>query len=140
MVRVIPLTNELRAQAMAENDHYARQALRVLALARRDLPPKSGSYTVEGVEQNLTFLGLAAMMDPPRPEVARAIAAFRQAGIRMVMITGDYGLTAESLARRIGMISGPAPQIITGADLEAMDERSTDGTARSGNHLFAHGA
>ena len=87
-----------------------------------DLPPKSGSYTVEGVEQNLTFLGLAAMMDPPRPEVARAIAAFRQAGIRMVMITGDYGLTAESLARRIGMISGPAPQIITGADLEAMDD------------------
>ncbi|RPJ36661.1 MAG: cation-transporting P-type ATPase, partial [Chloroflexi bacterium] len=120
--RAIPLTNELRAQAMAENDHYARQALRVLALARRDLPPQSGSYTVEGVEQELTFLGLAAMMDPPRPEVARAITAFRQAGVRMVMITGDYGLTAESLARRIGMVNGPAPQIITGADLEVMDD------------------
>ena len=120
--RVIPLTNETRATVMAENDRFARQALRVLALARRDLPPKSGSYLVEGVEQNLTFLGLAAMMDPPRPEVARAIAAFQQAGIRMVMITGDYGLTAESLARRIGMIQGPSPRMITGADLEAMDD------------------
>jgi magnesium-transporting ATPase (P-type) len=62
------------------------------------------------------------MMDPPRPEVDRAITAFRRAGIRMVMITGDYGLTAESLARRIGMITGPAPRILTGADLETLDE------------------
>lgn len=120
--KVIPLTNELRAQAMAENDSYARQALRVVALAKRELLPRSVGYTLEGVEQNLTFLGLAAMMDPPRPEVTRAIAAFQKAHVRMAMITGDYGLTAESLARRIGMITGPAPKIITGADLELLDE------------------
>jgi magnesium-transporting ATPase (P-type) len=120
--QIIPLTQALRAQIVAENDVYARQALRVLALARRELPPKTGSYSVEKVEQALTFLGLAAMMDPPRPEVSRAIAAFQRAGIRMVMITGDYGLTAESLARRVGMISGPAPQIVTGADLELADD------------------
>lgn len=120
--QVISFTTELRALVMLENDRFARQALRVLALARRDLPQRSTAYTVEGVEQNLTFLGLAAMMDPPRPEVARAIQGFHQAGIRMVMITGDYGLTAESMARRIGMIQKENPKIITGGELEAMDE------------------
>jgi P-type Ca2+ transporter type 2C len=124
--RVVPLTNELREKVMAENDAYARQALRVLALAQRELLPRTGSYTVESVEQNLTFLGLAAMMDPPRPEVARAIAAFHRAGIRMVMITGDYGLTAESLARRIGMIRGPVVQILTGAELEEMADEELE--------------
>jgi magnesium-transporting ATPase (P-type) len=134
--RLISLTSELRSQIMAENDRYACQALRVLALAQRDLQPRSGSYSVEGVEQDLTFLGLAAMMDPPRPEVAQSIAAFREAGIRMVMITGDYGLTAESLARRIGMMTGPAPQIITGADLDAMTDETLQ-TRIQQNVLFS---
>lgn len=63
--QVLALTSELRALVMAENDRYSRRALRVLALARRDLPRKPGPYSVEATEQNLTFLGLAAMMDPP---------------------------------------------------------------------------
>jgi magnesium-transporting ATPase (P-type) len=63
-----------------------------------------------------------AMMDPPRPEVEQAIQTCRQAGIRIVMITGDYGLTAESLARRVGMITEPNPLIMTGADLDALDD------------------
>jgi Ca2+-transporting ATPase len=66
---------------------------------------------------------LMAMMDPPRPEVEEAIQTCRQAGIRIVMITGDYGLTAESLARRVGMISTQNPIILTGAELDAMDDR-----------------
>ena len=117
-----PLDSELRAEILAANDEYARNALRVLALARRELPPRSGAYTVEGIEQDLTFLGLMAMMDPPRPEVAQAMQTFRQAGIRMVMITGDYGLTAESFARRVGMLSTPTPTILTGAELESMND------------------
>jgi len=68
------------------------------------------------------LLGLAAMMDPPRPEVAAAVKTFREAGIRLVMITGDYGLTAESVARRVGMITGPAPRIVTGADLDGLSD------------------
>ena len=72
----------------------------VLALARRDLPERSGAYTSEAVERNLVFLGLMAMMDPPRPQVEQAVRVCREASIRIVMITGDYGLTAESLARR----------------------------------------
>src|SRR6185295_15707315 len=79
-------------------------------------------YSQERVEQGLTFLGLAAMMDPPRPEVAAAVKTFREAGIRLVMITGDYGLTAESVARRVGMVTGPAPRILTGAELDGLND------------------
>jgi P-type Ca2+ transporter type 2C len=117
-----PLDDAMRAEIMAMNDRYARNAMRVLALARRTLPLRTGEYLPESVEQGLTFLGLAAMMDPPRPEVAAAIKTCREAGIRLVMITGDYGLTAESLARRVGMLAGPAPLIVTGSEVEAMTE------------------
>lgn len=119
---VRPLDEATRAEIMRVNDEFARNALRVLALARRDLPPRTGSYTPEQVERDLTFLGLAAMMDPPRPEVAAAIQALRQAGIRIVMVTGDYGLTAESVARRIGMLTTPRPRILTGADVDSMTD------------------
>ena len=119
---VRPLDEDTRAEIMRVNDEFARNALRVLALARRDLPPRSGSYTPEQVERDLTFLGLVAMMDPPRPEVAAAIQTLRQAGIRIVMVTGDYGLTAESVARRIGMLTTPRPRILTGADMDMMTD------------------
>ena len=117
-----PLDETIRTEILSANDDYARRALRVLAFARRDLPPRSGAYTAESVERNLTFLGLMAMMDPPRPEVEQAILIFRQAGIRIVMITGDYGLTAESLARRVGMVTTPNPVIVTGAELDTLSE------------------
>ncbi len=119
---IIPLDDALRAEILSANDDYARGALRVLALARRELPLRSGPYTIENVERDLTFLGLMAMMDPPRPEVEKAIQVCRQAGIRIAMITGDYGLTAESIARRVGMISTPNPVILTGAELDAMND------------------
>jgi Ca2+-transporting ATPase len=119
---VRPLDADTRAEIMRVNDEFARNALRVLALARRDLPPRTGSYTPEQVERDLTFLGLVAMMDPPRPEVAAAIQMLRQAGIRIVMVTGDYGLTAESVARRIGLLTTPRPRILTGADVDTMTD------------------
>ncbi len=122
----IELDNRLRKEIMAANDGYARNALRVLAIASRVLPTKSGPYMAESIENDLTFLGLEAMMDPPRPEVEAAIKSFRLAGIRIVMITGDYGLTAESMARRVGMLSTPNPRIITGADLDDMSDGELD--------------
>ena len=121
-----PLDEALRAEILAANDDYARRALRVLAVACRDLPPRSGAYTSESVERDLTFLGLMAMMDPPRPEVEVAVQTCRRAGIRIVMITGDYGLTAESLARRVGMVTSANPLILTGAELEAMGDTALD--------------
>jgi len=119
---VIPLTNPLRAEIMGINDEYARSALRVLALARRELPPRTGAYYAEGVEQDLTFLGLMAMMDPPRPQVEKAVRICREANIRIVMITGDYGLTAESLARRVGMLTTKNSIILTGAELDELSD------------------
>ena len=119
---VVPLTNQLRAEILGVNDDYARGALRVLALARRDLPPRTGAYIAETIEQDLTFLGLMAMMDPPRPQVEKAVQTCREANIRIVMITGDYGLTAESLARRVGMLTTPNPIILTGAELDELSD------------------
>lgn len=126
--QVIPLDEATRAKILAANDDYARNALRVLALASREMPPHlingGAAYTPERVEQDLTFLGLLAMMDPPRPEVAAAVKACRSAGIRIVMITGDYGLTAESMARRVGMLTTQRPRILTGAEVDALDDNA----------------
>jgi Ca2+-transporting ATPase len=119
---VIPLDDQWRGRIISANDDYARNALRVLALAYHELPPQVGSYSTERVETNLIFLGLTAMMDPPRPEVTEAVNTCRKAGVRMVMITGDYGLTAESLARRIGLLNTANPLILTGAELEQLND------------------
>jgi potassium/sodium efflux P-type ATPase len=119
---IVPLTNQLRAEILGVNDDYARGALRVLALARRDLPPRTGAYAAEWVERDLTFLGLMAMMDPPRPQVEKAVQTCREASIRIVMITGDYGLTAESLARRVGLLTTPNSVILTGAELDELSD------------------
>lgn len=120
-----PLDDELRAEILSVNDDYARGVLRVLAFAQRSFPadtPPGAMHSIERVERDLTFLGLIGMMDPPREEVLEAVQTCRQAGIRMVMITGDYGLTAESLARRIGLVTTSHPLIVTGADLDQMDD------------------
>lgn len=119
---VRPLTNQIRLEILAANDDYARGALRVLALARRQLPPRTGAYSSDSVEQDLTFLGLMAMMDPPRPQVEKAVQICREANIRIVMITGDYGLTAESLARRVGMLTSKNTIILTGAELDELSD------------------
>lgn len=134
--QILPLDQALRAEIIAANDEYARNALRVLAVARRSLPQKFGTYTAETIERDLTFLGLIAMMDPPRPEVEAAIRTCRQAGIQIVMITGDYGLTAESLARRVGLLVTPNPRIITGAEVDEMSEHQLQ-KALEGEVLFA---
>ena len=96
--------------------------MRVLAVAQRVLPATVTHYAPDTVEQDLTLLGLMAMMDPPRVEVTEAVAKCHRAGIRLIMMTGDYGLTAESIARRIGIIRGAQPQLLTGADLGTMDD------------------
>ena len=121
--QAIPLKEELRTKAIAANDEYARQGLRVLALARRELPGTVTAFDSEAVEHDLTFLGLMAMMDPPRPEVAEAVQQCQSAGIRIIMITGDYGLTAESIARRIGILKTSRPKVFTGVDLDALDDQ-----------------
>jgi potassium/sodium efflux P-type ATPase len=112
---------DARAAAVAANDAYARSGLRVLAVACRELDVAAGDATPELVESDLTLLGLVAMHDPPRPEVAAAVETCHRASIGVVMITGDYGLTAESIARRIGIIRGDV-RLVTGSELDAMSD------------------
>ena len=119
-----PLSDEVREQIMSANDDYAGSGLRVLAVALRRLPASCKDYTPDTIERDLTFLGLMAMMDPPRPEVADAVEKCHCAGIRVIMITGDYGLTAESIARRIGIIGRGRPRILSGAELDAIDDNA----------------
>ena len=122
------LTAQERDDIIAANDKYARGGLRVLAVAYRllsrdeGLPTALSAYTPELIEQKLTFVGLVAMADPPRPEVADAVALCHKANIRIIMITGDYGLTAESIARRIGIVRGEHPRVISGLELEKLSD------------------
>ena len=139
--REVPLTEELRGEVMSQNDRMARQGMRVLAMAYRYLPPESepllGTAHPGRVEEELTFTGLAGLQDPPRDEVPDAVARCRSAGIRTVMITGDYGLTAESIARQVGMLGEGPAHVIDAADLESMsDDELRDVVAREGV-LFA---
>ncbi len=133
---VRPITEQDRASALAANDRLARQALRVIAVAQRPVKPGEDLADAATIESGLTLLGLEAMQDPPRPEVTDAVAECHQAGIRVIMITGDYGLTAEAIARKIGIIDEPDARVVTGADLEEMDDAALR-EALSGQVVFA---
>ena len=119
----LPLTDALRRRILAANEAMARDALRVLAVAYRTTrtPPEQWVVTPERVEQRLTFIGLFGIIDPPRPEVPPAIVRARQAGIRTIMITGDYHNTAEAIGRMIGLLA-PGHKALSGADLDNLDD------------------
>ena len=128
---IVPLTDVLRERITAQNDEMSRQALRVLAVCERSLPNELTDYKPDTVETDLTFLGLVGMIDPPRPEVTAAVEEALGAGIRIIMVTGDYGLTAEAIARRIGIVRGDKHvRVITGVDLEEMDEEALQAELR----------
>jgi P-type Ca2+ transporter type 2C len=114
--RVMSLEAGLRREIAGVNDAMAGHALRVLAVASKTVG--SGRPAQDEAEQGLTFLGLVGMSDPPRPEVTAAVRACQQAGITTYMVTGDYGLTAEAIARRVGIIGDGPVQVITGTDLD----------------------
>lgn len=120
-----PLTDDDRRAIRETNNAMADRAMRVLALAYNRLPATSDlnerDPDAQPLETGLIFLGLAAIMDPPRPEAAKAVAACRRVGIRPVMITGDHMATAQAVAREIGIFRD-GDRALTGAELDAMDE------------------
>jgi Ca2+-transporting ATPase len=116
-----PLTPDDRTAVLAVTSEMATAALRVIASARRDLEPAPGEVTMEQVEQDLVFVGLTGMHDPPRSEAAPAVARCRAAGIRVVMITGDHPETATTIARRIG-IAADDDVAVTGVSLDAWSD------------------
>ncbi|PPB80426.1 Ca2+-transporting ATPase [Albidovulum inexpectatum] len=129
--RVLPMDRDARDDIARQYDDMAAQGLRVLALAERDLPGLT-----DDPEQNLTFLGLVGLIDPPRPEVPAAISEARGAGIGIVMITGDAPNTARAIARAVGLSAKP---VITGAELENMDDSALR-VALGGEPVFARTA
>ncbi|MGA5037786.1 cation-translocating P-type ATPase [Streptomyces capoamus] len=120
----VALTDAERGRVTAAANGMAGQGLRVLAVARRQVggprPP------VGEAETGLTLLGLTAMYDPPRPEVRDAVDACRRAGIRIIMVTGDHPLTAEAVARRVGIVREPDPTVATGVQLDGLDDSCLD--------------
>ncbi|HEY9870637.1 MAG TPA: cation-transporting P-type ATPase [Candidatus Obscuribacterales bacterium] len=118
----VVLSEQMRQEILTANDEFAKSGLRVLAVAERELPAWLAGWLPENIECDLVFLGLVGMMDPPHPEVAEAVEKCQAAGIRVVMITGDYGLTAESIARRVGIVRAARARIMTGDELDSLDD------------------
>ena len=119
-----PITKEARERILAANDAMTRDALRVLGLAyrlERDVPDDPEKIKAEELEKNLVFVGLVGMIDPPRTEVKPALERARHAGIRTVMITGDFPNTAKAIAEAIGLLR-PGKKVLTGAALDDMDD------------------
>ena len=129
------LTGEVRDAIAEANSTFASEALRVLAVAYRTFADHPESMEADAVERDLTFVGLIGMIDPPRPEVKVAIGHARDAGIRTVMITGDYPDTAEAIAQSIGLLR-PGGTVLPGAALEKMSEPDVLEAARTAD-VFA---
>ena len=102
--KILDLTEEDRKNTLEANHNMASQALRVLAFACKKINTIPKEPKPEDIEKNMTFVGLVGMIDPARPEAKEAISICKKAGIRPVMITGDYKDTAEAIARELGMI------------------------------------
>jgi len=117
--KTLDMDDEARARILSANDSMAERGLRVLAAATRPVG-EDGPYDADATERKLTFLGLVAMMDPLRPEVKKAVAECRTAGIKVTMITGDYGITASAIAKEAGI---PCGTVISGEELGRMSDK-----------------
>ncbi len=122
-----PMDEARRAEVRAAYDAMAGRGLRVIALARRR------AEAAEIAEDRMTFLGLVGIIDPPRPEVAAAVAGAQAAGIRVMMITGDSPVTARAIAAQVGI---GAATVLSGTDLASMDDAALT-EALAGDAVFA---
>ena len=124
----VPLNAAGRERILASARSLASEALRVLAVA-----DKQGAG-IDNAEQKMTFLGLVGMIDPPRPEAQAAIATCESAGIKVVMITGDHPLTAQAVARELGVLK--TGRVVSGAELDGMSQSDLD-AAVQGIEVYA---
>jgi calcium-translocating P-type ATPase len=129
------LTLERRGEVSSVVADLASRGLRLIAVARRRLAP--GEVLPESraeAERDLELVGVVALVDPPRPEVAAAVAACKRAGIRIIVVTGDHGLTATEIARKVGIAQNPV--VVTGEELDALDEAELDHLLRVSPELI----
>ncbi len=116
---VVELTESIRKEIIAVNEKMADDGLRTLAFASRQWDHLPDEMTPDTAENNLTFIGIAGLMDPPREEAKEAVSICKTAGIKPVMITGDHPLTARNIARRLGIIDD-GDGVITGRELDKL--------------------
>jgi calcium-translocating P-type ATPase len=136
--RAVPLTGAVRVELQQTLDSYAAAGLRVLAVARRELGPVHPVPDDRGAaEADMVLVGLVAMVDPPRAAVPDAVARAHRAGIRIHVVTGDYGPTAAEIARRVGIGAG-GRRTVTGAELDRLGDADLDALlARDEEIVFA---
>jgi Ca2+-transporting ATPase len=130
----VPLDDAGRRECLAEHDRLAAHGLRLLAVAERPLAAGLVDAASGTVERGLTLIGLVALWDPPRAEVPDAIAQCRRAGIRVIVMTGDYGLTAQHIGEQIGL---PVAKVVTGDEVERMRPETLRGLVREPDVLYA---
>ena len=123
------ITSDDVNEILTENKNLASQAFRVLAMAYKIVPEVPNHPDPDTEEHSLIFTGLVGMIDPPRAEAKEAIQVCKSAGIRGVMITGDYRDTAAAIAKQLGIISSE-DEVLTGAELNRMDDRQLDEAVR----------
>jgi Ca2+-transporting ATPase len=123
--RAEPLTDDWRKRIVAAHERLAQKGMRVLGVAARPLESARFDGCGDALERDLIFIGLAGMIDPPRPEVKDAVATCKAAGIRPVMITGDHPLTARHIARELGIATDG--HILTGRDLARLSIAELEG-------------
>jgi len=133
--REVELNHAQREALIRKNDEYADEGLRVIGIAYRRM--HDGSKRAEDVESNLTFMGLVGIIDPPREDVAGAIKKAKEAGIRIIMITGDYERTAKSIAKKVGLVTTDRPTVLTGKDLHEMNDHDLSNVLKNDELVFA---
>ena len=121
----IELTSQYKENILKVNDEFASNALRVLAMAYKEIDSIPAKEEMNFLESDLTYLGMVGMIDPARPEVKEAVATCADAGIRPVMITGDHKTTAVAIAKEIGILR-EGDEAITGAELEKMSQEELE--------------
>jgi calcium-translocating P-type ATPase len=129
-----PLAEPDREKVRRAFEGYASRGLRVLGFAERKVEDGRPEER-ERAESGLTFLGLAALEDPPRPDVADAVERCGKAGIRIIVVTGDHGLTATAVARQVGIARGE-PRVVTGPEIDAMPQDELDALLKNTEELI----
>ena len=121
--RVEPIAEKQKEEILAANQKMAKRALRVLGLAYKSVDKLYDEPSTDNVEQDLIFAGLVGMIDPERPEAKKAIVEAHEAGIKTVMITGDFQVTAQAIAERLGILKpGEDERVVTGAQLDEFSD------------------
>ncbi len=132
----ILLTDETKKAIKKQMNDFASEGFRVLAMAKKTFSNEPENLS-QDVEENMTFLGLAALLDPPRPKVEAAVQEAKNAGVRVIMLTGDHELTAYSIAKKVGIITAEDQKVFTGKEISQMNDKHLTDILVRGESVFA---